>query len=124
MLANLYHSVLGRLLRPLEKAGISGLVMRDGFGIPRRLHPILAIFVGDYPEQVLGTGIKYGECPKCDISADELGSGSEPFQIRNLQQIRDALSLVDGDPCQYALACKAAGIKPLYHPFWELLRLV
>jgi hypothetical protein len=121
MLANLYHSALGRLLRPLEEAGLSGIVMTDGYGIPRRLHPILAVFIGDYPEQVLATGIKYSECSKCDISSDKLGSDQEPFKLRDLGKIREALSLLDGDPRQYALTCKGAGIKPLYHPFWESL---
>jgi hypothetical protein len=121
MLANLYHSALSRLLQPLEKAGLSGIVMTDGHGIPRRTHPILAVYIGDYPEQVLATGTKTGECPKCDILRDKLGSDSEPFKLRDLDRIQEALSLVDGNPRQYALACKSAGIKPLYHPFWESL---
>jgi hypothetical protein len=121
MLANLYHSALGRLLRPLEKVGLSGLIVRDGYGIPRRLHPILAVYIGDYPEQVLATGSKTGECPKCDILPEKLGSNQEPFKLRDLNRVRDALSLINGDPRQYTLACKGAGIKPLYHPFWESL---
>ena len=121
MLTNLYHSALSRLLRPLEKVGLSGLVMSDGYGIARRLHPILAVYIGDYPEQVLVTGIKSGECPKCDILRDNLGSDQEPFRIRDLNEIHEVLSLVDSDPRHYTRACKGAGIKPLYHPFWESL---
>ena len=52
MLINIYHACVRRLLSPLVEAGIEGLPMSDGIGTMRRVHPILAVFVGDYPEQV------------------------------------------------------------------------
>lgn len=94
--------------------------MSSGDGVSRRIHPIFATYVGDYPEQVLVTGVKSGECPKCIVPRDQLGRG-DMFTQRDLGQVLGALSTVDNDPSHYARACKSAGIKPLYHPFWEKL---
>src|ERR1700759_4312449 len=53
MLINLFHSCLKNILQPLEDIGINGIAMADGNGVSRRIHPILAVYIGDYPEQVL-----------------------------------------------------------------------
>ena len=50
LLANLYHSCLGRILQPLCNAGQSRIFMRNGDGLTRRIHPILACTVDDYPD--------------------------------------------------------------------------
>ncbi|KAF7324034.1 hypothetical protein MKEN_00625500 [Mycena kentingensis (nom. inval.)] len=106
--------------RPLETAGRTGLAMASGDGVIRRGHPIYAAFVGDYPEQMLVTGLPYGKCPSCIAEKDELGLFAR-FPLRDLDAILDALELVDGDPTEYKQACKHAGIKPIIHPFWENL---
>ncbi|KAG2083330.1 uncharacterized protein F5147DRAFT_748926 [Suillus discolor] len=92
-----------------------------GDGIVRRGHPLVACYIGDYPEQLLVTGMKTGECPKCDIPSMELGSKDHPFELRDLDEILDALALADEHPTQFGRACRDAGMKPLYHPFWEEL---
>jgi hypothetical protein len=74
MLLNLFHSCLKKILQPLEAIGMEGIAMADGHGILRRIHPILAIYISDYPEQVLVTCTKSGRCPKCTIEPDDLGS--------------------------------------------------
>jgi Plavaka transposase len=66
-IANLFHSCMRRILSPLERAGVEGLLMSSGNGVTRHMHLILASFTGDYPEQLLVTGVKNGECPKCDV---------------------------------------------------------
>ncbi|KAG2160171.1 uncharacterized protein EDB93DRAFT_1237363 [Suillus bovinus] len=75
--------------------GFDGLHMASGDGALRRCHLLFASFVGDYPEQLLATRIKFGECPKCDVDAAETGNLS------------------------FICACSVAGIKPIVHPFWE-----
>jgi len=112
---------MDHILMPLRVAGIKGVVMKDGKGIQHRVHPILAVYVGDYPEQVLVTGVKTGECPKCDIIPDELGSPT-PGNGRDLQKVHAALACVDTET--YHDVCANAGIKPIYHPFWERLPYV
>ncbi|KAG1843444.1 hypothetical protein F4604DRAFT_1884612 [Suillus subluteus] len=118
-LANLYHACLGRVLAPLKSIGVDGLHMASGDGALRRCHPLFASFVGDYPEQLLVTGIKFGECPKCDVDADDTGSNMAPFHLRNLTKVLDALAALDEGNLSFVRACAAAGIKPIVHPFWE-----
>jgi hypothetical protein len=52
-LANLYHNCMRHILSPIAACGEMGIMMTSGDGILHRCHPIYAIFVGDYPEQVL-----------------------------------------------------------------------
>ncbi|KAI0821653.1 hypothetical protein BC628DRAFT_1491058 [Trametes gibbosa] len=121
-LANLYHACLSRVLAPLETAGYEGLAVASGDGLVRRGHPIFAVHVGDYPEQLLVTGCKNGECPKCQIPRTELGRDSDTDRpLRSLQKVLDALATLDEGPREYAKMCQEAGIKPLFHPFWERL---
>ncbi|KAI1789302.1 hypothetical protein LXA43DRAFT_974334 [Ganoderma leucocontextum] len=121
-LANLFHACMECITAPLVSAGLEGIEIASGDGIVRRGHPILAIYVGDYPEQVLVTGCKTGECPKCPIPHDEVGDNtdmSRPF--RDLGKVLDALAAADDRPHTFMRAGHEAGIKPLHHPFWESL---
>ena len=121
MLANLFHHCFSRILDPLERAGKTGIEMTSGDGVTRRTLPLFACFVGDYPEQVLVSGCKTGECPKCDINRKKLGDLNTHSSYQDLQKVLDALSTFDDDPAGYSAACSKAGIKPIVHPFWESL---
>ena len=92
---------MGRIIEPLCNAGINGIVMKDGNGFQHRVHPILAVFIGDYPEQVLVTGSKTGKCPKCNIDPEKLGCIDTPYTIQDLQQTCEALRQVDKDAATY-----------------------
>ncbi|KIJ64931.1 hypothetical protein HYDPIDRAFT_28277 [Hydnomerulius pinastri MD-312] len=118
-LANLFHACMRYIVQPLKDAGWNGIQLASGDGVMRRGHPLLACYIGDYPEQLLVTGIKTGECPSCDVPRGSLGSLDEPFELRSLSEILAALQNVDGDPVEFFRACREAGIKPLYRPFWD-----
>ena len=122
-LSNLFHSCIQRQLLPLETVSAEGIVLTSGDGVQRRCYLIFALFIGDYPEQVLITGSKSksGECPKCQVQHKHLGSGSMPLINRDLMKAKDALAMADLFPMQYATRCHEALIKPIYHPFWENL---
>ncbi|KAF8327524.1 hypothetical protein F5887DRAFT_898668 [Amanita rubescens] len=120
MISNLFHSCLHHLMEPLIEVGLNGTKMADGMGVVRRVHPLLAVYVGDYPEQVLVANIKSGECPKCDVARDKLGdTGSS--ELRNIQAVYDALAMVSGDYRDFKQACKQVRIKPIAQPFWGQL---
>jgi hypothetical protein len=121
MLHNLFHSCLKKVLQPLEDIGVDGIAMVDGKGVLRRVHPILAIFIGDYPEQVLVACIKSRRCPKCTVEPDKLGDYPTRASRRDLNLVRDALSKDQDDHSVYADACHLAGIKPVFYPFWKEL---
>ncbi|KAG1740114.1 uncharacterized protein EDB91DRAFT_1237348 [Suillus paluster] len=120
-LANLFHACMRHIVSPLVDPGKYGMPIASGDGTIHRGHPLVACYIGDYPEQLLVTGMKTGECLKCDIPSTELGSKDLPFELQNLDEILDALALSDEDLTQFVKACHDAGIKPLYHPFWEEL---
>jgi hypothetical protein len=122
-LANLFHSCMRKILQPLELAGVDGVEMVSGDGVVRRCHPILAVFVGDYPEQVLVSCCKYTTCPKCTIPVDKLGDNCTS-RLRDLGAILNALSTLDDDLTAYNLNCANAGIKPVSEPFWQHLPYV
>ena len=125
MLLNLFHSCLHYILQPLVDAGIHGIPMMDGLGTVRRVHPVLAVYIGDYPEQVRVTGIKTGECPKCDIPSKELGNEQFSSKARDIHSVLDALCKFGaGDYREFLDACKGVGIKPIAKPFWLQLPFV
>jgi hypothetical protein len=119
-LTNLFHRAMDLITAPLQTAGTDGMVVSTGEGVRYRGHPILACYICDYPEQVLVTCCKSGECPKCTIPREGIGEGSHDHGFRDLKAILDALSLIDDIPT-FREACKAAGIKPVFQPFWEKL---
>ena len=122
MLANLFHHCLGQMLKPLQSLIKTGPVeMSSGDGIVRQAFPIFACFVGDYPEQVLVSGCKTGDCPRCPARFKELGELKEDYEYRDLAKILEALATFEQDPAGYGAACSKAGIKPIVHPFWQTL---
>ncbi|KAI0309880.1 hypothetical protein OF83DRAFT_1179120 [Amylostereum chailletii] len=122
-LSNLFHACMRKAVAPLKAVGLEGTDMVSGDGVVHQCHPIYAVFVGDYPEQVLVTGVKTMECPKGTLDHDEMGDNILCTK-RDLDAILDALAKADdNDPVAYVEACQDAGIKPLYHPFWEDLPL-
>ncbi|RDX39856.1 hypothetical protein OH76DRAFT_1515212, partial [Lentinus brumalis] len=76
--ANLFHTCMSTILKPLRQYGIEGISMASGDGVVRRCHPIFAMYIGDYPEQLLVTCCKTGTCPKCNVPRAELGRSTEP----------------------------------------------
>ncbi|KAJ7117694.1 hypothetical protein C8R44DRAFT_832357 [Mycena epipterygia] len=127
ILANLFHACMSKITEPLKDAGVDGMVVVSGDGIARRGHPILAAYVGDYPEQLLVTCIKNTECPQCPELAKELGTApgeGEADKFRDLEAILDVLATFDDDPAEFVRKCKTTGIKPVVHPFWEGLPYV
>ncbi|KAG2108065.1 uncharacterized protein F5147DRAFT_761177 [Suillus discolor] len=118
-ITNLFHACMGHILEPLKSAGEDGLHMRSGDGITRRGHPLLACYVGDYPEQILVSGAMTGECPKCNVPNGELGSKDALFKPRDLESILAALNIADEDPIGFAERCAELRIKPIQHPFWQ-----
>lgn len=122
VIANLYHACVGRILKPLESAGIDGIWMSTGSGHLYRTHPILAAFIGDYPEQLLVTLGLNGDCPRCQKDRNNLGEYNNNTEInaslRDLDEIFDALDTFDIEASKFLQACASIRIKPTPRPFW------
>ncbi|KAH9170412.1 hypothetical protein EDB89DRAFT_1853464 [Lactarius sanguifluus] len=122
-LANLFHACVQVILAPIAGYGETGVTMKSGDGTWRRCHPIFALFVGDYPEQILVTCTYSGQCPKCAVPHNRLGEFVR-FPLRNYDRATQTYSLVDEDVHVFHAACREVGLKPIFHPFWESLPLV
>ena len=120
-ISNLYHACMGKILQPLQDAGLSGIFMTSGDGLTRRNHPLFACFIGDYPEQILVTCVSTGKCPTCPKPRDELGEydPDEAPGFRDLEQVLTALDSFETDPGGFLQTCAEAGIKPVVDPFWK-----
>lgn len=125
--ANLFHACMKRILEPLEDAGENGILLTSADGKVRRCHPILAVYVGDYPEQLLVTCRKTGDCPKCPALLAELGMDTLPHgtHARETDGIYDnVFSARDEGPAAFTRACNEEHMRPITEPFWEHLPYV
>ncbi|KAJ7753261.1 hypothetical protein B0H16DRAFT_1663010 [Mycena metata] len=111
-LGNLFHKCLSFITEPLREAGVAGISIASGDGIIRRGHPIVACYIGDYPEQLLVTCVKTGWCPTGKVHHNSPSDGDLKCALRDLAKVLDALDTLDQGGGQYAEACTDAGIKP------------
>ena len=74
--------------------------MTAGDGSKYWNHPLFAVFIGDYPEQVLVGGTKTSDCPTCPASRNELQDflSNHADKFKDLEAILDALNTIDEDP--------------------------
>jgi hypothetical protein len=121
-LANLFHTCMHTVLGLISSYGETGVTMMSGNGIWHRCHPIFAIFVGDYPKQALITCTYNGRCPKCCITPGQLGE-YQTFLCLVQNTALNTYLLANGNIPAFQQACREAGLKPVYHPFWESLPL-
>lgn len=73
LLRELFHQSMARVLEPLRSAGQEGVEMEDADGKVRHTHPIYAIHLADYQEQVLIGCCKGCRCPMCRAALKSLG---------------------------------------------------
>lgn len=117
--ANLFHACMGEILAPLREAGLEGIPMKSADGVERRCHPILAAYVGDYPEQILVTTAYSGDCACCDAGKGDLGAYPLVHAYRDIEAALAAVHTLGTD--LWVERCREANIKPVQHPFWEAL---
>ncbi|PPQ97936.1 hypothetical protein CVT26_002941 [Gymnopilus dilepis] len=122
--SNLFHHCMQYIVKPLEQAGREGIVLASGDGALRRCYPILAAYVGDYPEQILVGLVKNGRCPICPAPPDKLQDLDSILEPRGMESILQALNTIDEDAAEFVKACSEAGIKPVQCVFWKNLPFV
>jgi len=118
-MSNLFHHCMQMIIKPLERAGHDGIILVSGDGAVRRCFPILAAYIGDYPEQILVLLVKTGTCPICPAPQNEIGNWESILEPRNAQKITEALNAIDKGAAEFTKVCADAGIKPVQCVFLE-----
>lgn len=111
----LFHLAMRTLLQPLVSAGRNGVLMTCADGKIRKVHPILASYIADYPEQCLVTVCKENRCPTCKVH--RLNRGDQmpsPYRdpTETLALLRDHSTPSAQD------VFEADGIRDVPEPFW------
>ncbi|KAG2352315.1 hypothetical protein BDR07DRAFT_1568818, partial [Suillus spraguei] len=92
----------------------NGVEMVCADSMVRRIYPILAAYVADFPEQCLVACCKENHCPKCLVTADERGNPlSSP--IRDPQLIKEILE--KRKKGQHPTEFEDFGLHTVYSPF-------
>ncbi|KAH8982305.1 hypothetical protein EDB83DRAFT_2326586 [Lactarius deliciosus] len=107
-LANLFHACVQIILAPIAGYGETGVAMKSGDGTWCRCHPIFALFVGDYPEQILVMCTYSSQCPKCAVPHNRLGEFVR-FPLHNYDRATQTYSLVDEDVHVFHAVCREVG---------------
>jgi Plavaka transposase len=101
------------IVEPLESAGHEGIILVSGNGATRRCFPILAVYVGDYPEQILVSLVKTGTCPICPALCNDIGNWDSILEPCDTEKITEALNTINTGAAEFTQACANAGIKPV-----------
>lgn len=111
----LFHDCMRQITEPLIKAGQEGVEMVCADTKICRVHPILAAYVADHPEQCLITCCKENACPQCTVPPNRLGEHAN-FRHRDHAETKTTLERhANGeDPHLF----DDLHMRAVPHPFW------
>jgi len=113
-----WHSAVGTMLSQVRHLDITGPGLKwdcaDGF--QRKCYPLLAAWVGDYPEQVIVAQVSYGSCPICEIHKG-VPMGHSSF--RPLDNSRDQHIYSELLQDTNIDALHTLGVHPIRNQFWQ-----
>ena len=114
----LFHYCMKKILSPMVEAGQNGVKMVCADGFVRKIHPILAAYVADYPEQCLVAGCMENRCPRCVVSPNERGNPVEPIS----REVETTLQALNQHRRGYnPESFEKLGLRAVYDPFWQNL---
>ncbi|CUA75367.1 Leucine--tRNA ligase [Rhizoctonia solani] len=116
----IYHAAMAMILEPLKKAGEEGVVMRCADGGVRRIHPILAAKIADWPELCTGACTQATRCPTCTVSFKFRGSWGRNAPLRTKMQTMQVLTDSRRALGGYHAERKRLGLRPTW-PYWAML---
>jgi hypothetical protein len=115
-----WHSAVGTVPSPLRNLDITGPGLKwncaDGF--QRQCYPLLAAWVGNYPEQVLIAHVSYGLCPMCEIPPGALMGHSTCRALDNSSYQHAYSELLDERNID---VLHTLHVHPIRNQFWQFL---
>ncbi|TFY52652.1 hypothetical protein EVJ58_g9893 [Rhodofomes roseus] len=111
----LFHHCMSLILKSLREPGLNGKEMTCADRGVRRVHPIVAAYVADYPEQCLVCCCKENSCPRCTVPPLRRGEqlNCDP---RDVKSTKDALR--DHQNGNDSPRFTSEQLRPVYEPFW------
>ncbi|KAI6095825.1 hypothetical protein EDD16DRAFT_1491663 [Pisolithus croceorrhizus] len=114
----LFHHAMSLLLHPLMDAGCQGREMVCADGYLRSVHPILAAYIADFPEQCLVACNKESRCPCCLVQSNKCGN-LEDWASRNMADTLKTLQRMRRN--KRLRKFDAEGLHAIFNPFWKEL---
>ena len=114
----LFHYAMSLLLHLLADAGHRGKAMVCADGCVRRVHPILAAYVADFPKQCLVGCNKESHCPHCLVKSENRGDVEECTYRSMVDTLK---TLQHRWRNKQSTKFDMEGLCKVYEPFWKNL---
>ncbi|KAJ7443567.1 hypothetical protein FB451DRAFT_1437382 [Mycena latifolia] len=115
----LFRYCVGLIMQSRADAGTNGVKMTCADGLLRHVHPILAAYVAEFPEQCLVACCMENRCPICKVLPKERGDHA-PHPKRDVDETLDYISRYDAEhknaPLKQDFGA-SLGLRPV-QPFW------
>ncbi|KAI6027998.1 hypothetical protein BKA83DRAFT_4462563 [Pisolithus microcarpus] len=112
----LFHHAMSLVLQPLIDAGRHGKEMGCADGYLRQVHPILAAYIADFPEQCLVACNKENRCPHCLVESDKRGDLEECMWHSTTDTLK---TLQRKQRNKQSRKFDIQGLRAVYKPFWK-----
>lgn len=116
----LFHKCMNIILEPLFTAARHGVEMLRADGCVSQVHPVLASYVADFPEQCLVGCNLESRCPICLVKHNKRQDNIKPEKVeyRLMKRTLDALKKEKEKP-GLSHVFKDEGLRHVYPPFWS-----
>lgn len=105
---------MAMILEPLREAAANGVEMRCADGAVRRVYPLLATHIGDWPEMCTAGCTQLTRCVLCTSQFRDRGQLGAPARLRTKIETLAALRL---DRRGFADMRAGLGLRPIW-PYW------
>ncbi|KAI6010391.1 hypothetical protein BKA83DRAFT_4068620 [Pisolithus microcarpus] len=112
----LFHHAMSLVLQPLIDAGRHSKEMGCADGYLRRVHPILAAYIADFPKQCLVACNKENRCPRCLVESDKRGDLEECAWRSTTDTLK---TLRRKQRNKQSRKFDIQGLRAVYKPFWK-----
>jgi hypothetical protein len=111
----LFHACMRTILEPLREAGKSGVEMTCADAFIRKVFPVLAAYVADFPEQCLVACCGEKRCPVCAVHRDRRGENvaSPPRTQASTEWVLHHQE-AGKEPRMFV----TLGLREVFSPFW------